>query len=194
MSAQRRGRLLVGDEHDGGRELGARPREDHVVEIGERDDQPHVVDGDEVAKGADVAEVVDPRHERAVVGVVERGRERVDVGRDRRRAGAAERRDDVDALAGAREERRRSRLVRVPRGREGAVSAVQPPVAPLYVPPKSASGVRRRISRSVFQSWCRTYQRSSSIRSAHGSDARPWICAQPVMPGFTSSRWSWRSS
>ena len=26
--------------------------------------------------------------------------------------------------------------------------------------------------------------------SAHGSVARPWICAQPVIPGFTSRRWS----
>ena len=30
---------------------------------------------------------------------------------------------------------------------------------------------------------CSTYQRSSSIRSCHGSEARPLICAQPVMPG-----------
>ena len=53
--------------------------------------------------------------------------------------------------------------------------ACQPPLCPLYVPPKRARGVRSRISRSVFQSWWRTYQRSSSIRSAQGSVARPWI-------------------
>jgi hypothetical protein len=98
------GGLLVGDEHDGGRELGARAREDHVIEVGERDDQARVVDGDEVTKGADVPEVVDPRHEGAVVCVVERRRKGVDVGRDRRRARTTERREDVDALAGAREE------------------------------------------------------------------------------------------
>ena len=32
------------------------------------------------------------------------------------------------------------------------------------------------------------YQRSSSMRSLHGSDARPLICAQPVMPGRTARR------
>ena len=84
--------------------LVARLGEHEVVEVGQRDDQPHVVQLDEVAERADVAEVVDARHERAVVGVVERRRELVDVGRDRRRAGLAERGDDVDALPGAREE------------------------------------------------------------------------------------------
>ena len=63
-----------------------------MVEVRERDDQPRIVDGDQVAERSDVAEVVDARDERAVVGVVERGREGVDVGRDRRRTGAAERR------------------------------------------------------------------------------------------------------
>ena len=38
----------------------------------------------------------------------------------------------------------------------------------------------RRSSRSVA---CSMYQRSSSMRSAHGSDARPLTCAQPVSPG-----------
>ena len=75
-----------------------------MVEVGERDDQPHVVELDEVAERLDVAGVVDPRHERAAVGVVERGRELVDVGRDRRRAGLAKRGDDVDALTRAREQ------------------------------------------------------------------------------------------
>ena len=32
---------------------------------------------------------------------------------------------------------------------------------------------------------CSTYQRSSSIRSGQGSDARPLIWAQPVIPGLT---------
>ena len=75
-----------------------------MVEIGQRDDQPHVVQLDEVAQRCDVDRVVDPRHERAVIGVVERGRELVDIGRDRGRAGLAKRGDDVDALAGAREQ------------------------------------------------------------------------------------------
>ena len=94
----------AGHEDDGRRQLSSQPRQDHMVEVGERDDQPDVVGVDEVAEGADVAVVVDARHERAAVGVVERRRERIDVGRDRRRARAAERGDDVDALPGAREE------------------------------------------------------------------------------------------
>ena len=75
----------------------------------------------------------------------------------------------------------------------GHSSARHPPVVPLYVPPKSASGVRRRIVRSTRGERCSTYQTSSSIRSAHGSVARPWICAQPVRPGRTSRRRRWRS-
>ena len=66
-------------------------------------------------------------------------------------------------------------------------SARHPPVAPLYVPPNRASGVRSRIRRSTRGERCSTYHTSSSIRSAHGSVARPWICAQPVSPGRTSS-------
>ena len=77
-----------------------------MVEIGERNDQAHVVLGDELRERVDVARVVDPRRERAAVGVVERRRERVEVDRDRRRAGAGEGGDDVDALARAREEDR----------------------------------------------------------------------------------------
>ena len=49
------------------------------------------------------------------------------------------------------------------------------PSSPLYVPLNRASGVRARISRSTFGERCSTYQTSSSIRSSHGSDARPWI-------------------
>ena len=75
-----------------------------MVEIRERDDQTHVVEADEVAERGDVPRIVDARHECALVGVVERGRELVDVGRDRRRAGARKRSDDVDALARAREQ------------------------------------------------------------------------------------------
>ena len=104
MSEQRWIVSSVRHEHDRAAELVARLGELQMVEIGERHDQPHVVQRDEVAQRGDVPGVVDPRHERAPVGVVERGRELVDVGRDRRRAGARERGDDVDALARAREQ------------------------------------------------------------------------------------------
>ena len=40
---------------------------------------------------------------------------------------------------------------------------------------------RIRASRAV-ERWS-TYQTSSSMRSCHGSAARPFTCAQPVMPG-----------
>jgi hypothetical protein len=75
-----------------------------VVEVGERHDELHVVQRDQVAERVEVVGVVDARDDRALVGVVERRRERVQVGRDRRRPGAGERGDDVDALTGAREQ------------------------------------------------------------------------------------------
>ena len=75
-----------------------------MVEIGQRDDQANVVQLDEVAERRDVAEVVDAGHERPAVGVVERGRELVDVDGDRGRAGLAKRGDDVNPLPGAREQ------------------------------------------------------------------------------------------
>ena len=93
-----------GHEHDRAAQVVAGLRELQVVEIGERDDQPDVVQLDEVARGHPRTGVVDPGHERPAVGVVESRRELVDVGGDRRRAGAAEGRDDVDALARAREQ------------------------------------------------------------------------------------------
>ena len=65
-----------------------------------------VVLGDERRERGHVARVVDARDERHLVGVVERGRERVEVGRDRRRAGPPEGAHDVDALSRAREEDR----------------------------------------------------------------------------------------
>ena len=78
--------------------------EDQLVEVGERDDQVDVVLGDEGRELGDVARVVDAPDELVAIRVVERRRERVDVDRDCGRAGPAERRDDVDALAGAGEE------------------------------------------------------------------------------------------
>ena len=77
-----------------------------MVEIGERDDQPDVVLVDEPVQEGDVAGIVDPRRDRVVVGVPEGRRQRIEVGRDGRRAGARERRDDVDALPRAGEEDR----------------------------------------------------------------------------------------
>ena len=97
-------RLDVRHEHDGAAEVVTRLRQLQVVEVGQRHDQADVVEHDEVSQRRDVARVVDPWHERVPVGMVERGRELVDVGRDRRRACARERGDDVDALARAREQ------------------------------------------------------------------------------------------
>src|SRR5581483_5539628 len=122
---------------------------------------------------------------------------RLDGGRQQHRDPLHER-IEVSALAASL-----LRLPREPAAAGGAgeqreqvahVGARQPPVSPLYVPRKSARGVRARIFRSSSGERCSTYQTSSSIRSAHGSAARPLICAQPVMPGRTSSRWRWRSS
>ena len=78
--------------------------EQHVVEVGERDDEPRVVQVDQLAQRVEVARVVDARHERAPVGGVQRGRQLVDVDGERGRAGAPEGGDHVDALAGAGEE------------------------------------------------------------------------------------------
>ena len=50
----------------------------------------------------------------------------------------------------------------------------------------------QRIVRSTRGDRCSTYQTSSSIRSAHGSVARPFTCAHPVSPGRTSRRRRWR--
>ena len=101
--------LGLGDERQGGRELLPRARQQDLVEIGERDDQPDVVLGYERGQRSDVARVVDARDEGVLVGVVERRGERVDVGGDRRRARPPERRHDVDALSRAGEEDRGQR-------------------------------------------------------------------------------------
>ena len=75
-----------------------------LVEVGQRHEQPDVVLGDESRQRGDIAGVVDAWDEGTVVCVVERGRQGIDVGRDRGRAGAAEGADDVDALPRAGEE------------------------------------------------------------------------------------------
>ena len=104
LVAHRPADLRLGDEHERRRERVARLREQHLVEVGERDDQANVVLRDERGKRRDVAGAVDARDERQVVGVVERGRHRVGVGGDGRRTGPAEGRDDIHALPGAGEE------------------------------------------------------------------------------------------
>ena len=91
--------------------------EDRHVEVGEGDDQLDAVLGDGRGEGGHVAGVVDARREEVPVGRVQRGRERVHVGRDRLGAGTPEGGDDVDALARAREE-------------DGGHRCRQPPVSP----------------------------------------------------------------
>ena len=104
LVAHRRADLGRRCEHDCRRERFPTRREDPLIEIGQRDDETDVVCGDEPGEGGDVPGVVDARHQRLVIGVVERRRERIDVGRDGGGARPPERGDDVDALAGAREE------------------------------------------------------------------------------------------
>ena len=126
-----RDRLGAGHEHDRAAQLVARLGEHEVVEVGQRHDQPHVVQLDEVAQRLDVAGVVDARHERPAVGVVERGRELVDVGGDRRRAG---RRKAVTMSTRCPAQVKRTAVTAAEgtRGRvRGVVSARQPPVGPL---------------------------------------------------------------
>ena len=106
LVAHRRGRPpATGRARAPARALSRDAREDLLVEVGERHDEPHVVLGDERRERRDVA-AGRRRAARAPcsIGVVERRRESVGVGRDRGRAGTAERGDDVDALAGAGEE------------------------------------------------------------------------------------------
>ena len=107
-----------------------------MVEIGERDHETNVVLVDDVAERADVAEVVDRRHERVVIGVVERRRQAVQVRGDGRRARPAERGDDVDALPRAREENDSQLAERVARSPGGSPRA-----------PPHASGTRKAQAR-----------------------------------------------
>ena len=114
-----------------------------LVEVGERHDEPHVVQVDELGERRDVGGVVDPRHERVHVGVVERRRERVRVDGDGSAAGAAERGDDVDALPGAREQDcRHGRSLAVAEGQR--LTAVEP-MGPEN--PSSRFGARYAASR-----------------------------------------------
>ena len=78
---------------------------------------------DRARRGRARSRVVDPRRDDPRVGVVERRRERVQVGGDDACAGFAEGARDVDPLAGAGEEN----SLRRPH----QASAFQPPVCPL---------------------------------------------------------------
>jgi len=82
----------------------ARLREQQVVEVGERDDQPDAVLADEVLQGGQIPRIVDARDDRALVRVVDRGRQRIRVDGDRVCPRTPERGHDVDALAGTREQ------------------------------------------------------------------------------------------
>ncbi len=92
-------------------------RQDRHIEVGEGNDQLDAVLGDGRGKGGHIPRVVDAWREEVPVGRVERGRERVQVGRDRLAPGAPEGGDDVDTLARAREE-------------DGGHPCRQPPVSP----------------------------------------------------------------
>ena len=123
-----------GQEDERRRELVARLGQGDVVEVGERDDQAHVVLADEPGERGDVARIVDARDERVVVGVVERRRQAVGVGDDRRRAGARELGHDVDPLPGAREEDCRHARERSPHAREAEPSGGHRSRAAVAVP------------------------------------------------------------
>ena len=79
--------LQGGREHERRLEGGARGRDDLLVEVGQRHDEPHVVLRDERGERGDVPGVAHGRHERAMVGVVEGRCKRVEVGCDGRRTG-----------------------------------------------------------------------------------------------------------
>ena len=95
--------VCVGQQQDGS-ELIAAACKDGVIEIGERDDEVDPVLAHELGERRDVGRIVDPRHERVLVGRVERRRQAVQVDRERVRPRASERLHDVDALPRAGEE------------------------------------------------------------------------------------------
>ncbi len=107
LVAHRPAHLGCRGEDERGRQLLPARRDDLLVEVGERHDEPHVVLGDEPRQRRNVRRIVDPWHEGSVMSVVERRCERVEVGGDGGRARSPEGADDVDALAGAGEENRR---------------------------------------------------------------------------------------
>ena len=78
-----RGRLRVGQEHEGGRESLALAREDREVEVVQRDDEANVVLFPQRGEGRHVRRIRDPRNDDVEIAVVERRRERIGVDAER---------------------------------------------------------------------------------------------------------------
>ena len=106
LVGHRRAHLVGRREQQSGLEELAALREDALVDIGDGHDELDVVLRDERSERRKVAGVGHPRHERHVIGVVERGCQPIEVGCDGGRTGPTECRDDVHALARAGEEDR----------------------------------------------------------------------------------------
>ncbi len=168
-----------------------------LIEVAQGDDEADVVLGDERRERVNVASGRRRAGRAHAVGVVDRRREPVGVDGDRDVAPArpnaltmstrcpaqvkrttviGARVAAVDGSAGPRARLQSTTAVRRPC--VATVAQRQPPVAPLYVPPKSASGVRSRIVRSTSGERCSTYQTSSSMLLGPGErgaavDLRP---------------------
>ena len=113
--------------------------------------------------------------------------------------GVAERHSETSLAGRALTFPARSRKTRLSPHARGADESLggsrQAGASPRYrpSPPKIIRTVSSRMRRSRRQERCSMYQRSSSMRSSHGSSVRPLTCAQPVMPGLTARRPRWRS-
>ena len=83
--------------------VGAGVGEHLEIEVGQRHNRADVVLAAQLGERRDVRGIVDPRHRHASVRGVLGRRERVGIGGDRERV-LGERRDDVVALADAREQ------------------------------------------------------------------------------------------
>lgn len=90
-----------------------------MVEIREWDDEGYVVHAHELTQRRHVSGIVDAGNECVRIRVIQRGSERVDVAGERAGARAPEGGDDVDPLAGAREENSEQRAA------EGTVASVR---------------------------------------------------------------------
>ena len=113
------------------------------------------------------------------------------------RAGGGRRTGPAPAGSGRR--RRRWRAGRTPRRCRSAcrrpvsrTALTSPAIRPSLPctspwPASTIRTVRRQDLQVEPDERCSTYQRSSSIRSDQGSDARPLTCAQPVIPGLTAA-------
>ena len=107
LVAHRPAHLGCRGEHERGRQLLPGGRDDLLVEVGQRHDEPYVVIGDEPRQRLHVRGIVDPRDDGPVMSVVERRGQRVEIAGDGGRTRSPEGAHDVDALAGAGEENRR---------------------------------------------------------------------------------------